>query len=935
MSNATQNKAKYGKAGSIALSALLFVSACGLGMDTDARLERAQQAYNSGEYRAAIIDAKNILQKEPENASARLLLGRASVRVGDPRAAEKELRRAVELGVEKGDVIVDLGRALLMLGEFEQIDAEVTTDLAADEETRVGILRIRGDALLAQRKAAEARALYREILAARNDDLDTMLAVVSTYVADNELLQARATLDQILSLDPEYVPAILASGSLLMLQRNFGRSELEFTRAAERAEQNGDTSNRVKAMMGLAEAQLAQQKEAAAQETITGLTELAPDNVPAQYLAARLSYLEEDWAVATEQLQSILRQNPNFGPAYVLLGAVHLSRGNLAQAETYLATAVAAMPANNNARKLLAETQLQQNRAEEAADVLQPMVTGDAADSGTLAMAARASIGAGEYEEAIRYLETRAGNDPDDPDVIMDLAAAHLSIGEIEKAQEILQSLSDLSDDSSYRREFLLVLTAVRNSDFEGALGAARQMQEQWPSDARLHNMIGGILITTGDRYAARESFDNAQVADPSDVVSLISLARLDVADKGFDSANQRFLQALELQPDNVGIMISLGQVATYMGDSDAAVRWLEKAKDTDSSNVVARAILGKVYVVNKDFAAAEQVMREAIGINNDLADLHNTLGLAISGNDDHERAAQSFTKAIELDPQQPVYSLNLAREYILREEDERAKEVLRESIQNNPDHMQSSAMLASLYARSDDMDKALQTARTLLQRSPDAVGPKVLLAELLYSNKEPDEASRLYDEALGISNNRDLAIRAYRLRVNAGLANPAAPLLNYLSEKPADSDVRMVLAQDYQGRGNNEDAVSAYEKVVAAAPGNYVALNNLAWIYFIEGDARAEALARRAVELSPDNSSVIDTLGWILVKTGFADEGIEYLRQAVDLSDGEAEIRYHLAAGLAGAGEAEEARSMLADILSPEADFPSRGDAEALLSSL
>ena len=935
MSNATQNKAKYGKAGSIALCALLFVSACGLGMDTDARLERAQQAYDSGEYRAAIIDTKNILQKEPENVAARLLLGRSSVRVGDPRAAEKELRRAVELGTDKGEVIVDLGRALLMLGEFEQIEAEITTDLAVDDEARLAILRIRGDALLAQARSVEARDLYLEILAERGDDFDTMIAVVRSYVVDKELMQARATLDEIIAHDAEYIPMWLTSGWLWALQQNFGQSEVDFNKAAELAVRDNDLPSQVKAMIGAGEAQFAQKKLEAAKHTVADLTELAPDNLLVKFLAARLSYLEEDWTAATEQLQNILRQNPNFVQAQVLLGAVHLYRGNLGQAETYLSTAVGAMPANQNARKLLAEARLQQNRAEAAAEVLQPLVTGESADPGALAMAARASIGAGEFEEAIRYLKMRADAEPDNSSLQMDLAAAHLSMGEIDEAQEILQSLPALSDDTSYRREFLLVLTAVRNGDYEQALGAARQMQDQWPDDARLYNLIGGILITTGDRDAARQSFDGARAADPSDAVSLISLARLDVAEKDFESAHERYAKALEMQPDNVGIMVSLGQVAAYKGDSEAAVRWLEKAKDADETDIVARAILGKAYVANKDYVAAEQVMREAIDLSKETADLHNTLGLAISGNGDHEAAAQSFAMAMELKPSEPVYSLNLAREYIIREEDERAEEVLRESLQSNPDHIPTSVMLASLYARAGDVDRAIRTARTLLQHSPDTIGPKVLLAELLYSNKEYDEASGLYDEALELSDNRDLAVRAYRLRADSGLATPEAPLLSYLSARPADSDVRMILAQDYQARGNNDGAVVAYEKVVATAADNHVALNNLAWIYFTQGNAQAEALARQANELAPDNGSVVDTLGWILLKTGSVDEGVEYLRKAVDLSDGEAEIRYHLAVGLAEAGAIDEARSLLDEILSPEEDFPSRGDAEALLGDL
>ena len=63
----------------LTLTALL-VSACGLGMDTEARMMRVQQAYADGEYRAAIIDAKNVLQQQPGRCWSRLWLSCASAR---------------------------------------------------------------------------------------------------------------------------------------------------------------------------------------------------------------------------------------------------------------------------------------------------------------------------------------------------------------------------------------------------------------------------------------------------------------------------------------------------------------------------------------------------------------------------------------------------------------------------------------------------------------------------------------------------------------------------------------------------------------------------------------------------------------------------------------------------------------------------------------
>ena len=93
--------------------------------------------------------------------------------------------------------------------------------------------------------------------------------------------------------------------------------------------------------------------------------------------------------------------------------------------------------------------------------------------------------------------------------------------------------------------------------------------------------------------------------------------------------------------------------------------------------------------------------------------------------------------------------------------------------------------------------------------------------------------------------------------------------------------------------------------------------------------------MLRLPSRMSPDNGSVADTLGWIQVNTGKLDEGISTLRKAVDLSDGRAQVKYHLASALARAGKTEEARNLLQEALAEDEDFASRGQAEELLESL
>jgi predicted Zn-dependent protease len=144
-----------------------------------------------------------------------------------------------------------------------------------------------------------------------------------------------------------------------------------------------------------------------------------------------------------------------------------------------------------------------------------------------------------------------------------------------------------------------------------------------------------------------------------------------------------------------------------------------------------------------------------------------------------------------------------------------------------------------------------------------------------------------------------------------------------------------MALAQSLQNDKALHEAIAEYEKVVAQNPDNTVALNNLAWAYYLEGDARATEIARLAFAQRPDSGAVADTLGWILLENNRIDEAVQVLEKAVQLSNGRAEVRYHYAVGLSKQGNQDEARLILQDIVANENNFASREEAVLFLEKL
>ena len=90
------------------------------------------------------------------------------------------------------------------------------------------------------------------------------------------------------------------------------------------------------------------------------------------------------------------------------------------------------------------------------------------------------------------------------------------------------------------------------------------------------------------------------------------------------------------------------------------------------------------------------------------------------------------------------------------------------------------------------------------------------------------------------------------------------------------------------------------------------IALNNLSFILAKDKDANALIYAERAYRLAPEDASINDTYGWILLSLGKPEKALHYLREARLRNPQSGEIRYHLALALSQLGKRDEARKEL-----------------------
>src|SRR4030095_6871401 len=182
-------------------------------------------------------------------------------------------------------------------------------------------------------------------------------------------------------------------------------------------------------------------------------------------------------------------------------------------------------------------------------------------------------------------------------------------------------------------------------------------------------------------------------------------------------------------------------------------------------------------------------------------------------------------------------------------------------------------------------------------------------------------QAVKAYETAYGMGKSGPGVIKLHTAYIQAGKPEEAeGRLTEWLKESPDDALVRRYSAETSLKSGKYQKAVEQYEWLVKRQPGDVVALNNLAIAYLQLKDTRALETAERAHKLKPESPTVADTLGWALVEQGDPQRGVELLQKAVAAAPKAAEPRYHLARGLAKAGERTKAQQELEKFLK---DFP------------
>ena len=465
-----------------------------------------------------------------------------------------------------------------------------------------------------------------------------------------------------------------------------------------------------------------------------------------------------------------------------------------------------------------------------------------------------------DYRAAQVDLAAALQAEPGNPAALELAARTHLAQGDGDAARSALDKLA-----ATARKPADMALLGAEAALLRGkgklALDGVRTLDS-----AEAHRLRALAQLMLGDPGAAAASFAAGVNASGNKARLLADYSRFELGRGNREDAARLAARALKAAPGTLDPLLAAAQLAVAKGDLAKALTLYDQAARAYPGNLA--ALTGKAAVLgdlgrDKAMTAQLAALGETAGGSPAVAYLQ---ARAAAGRKDW-RGVRAILQPLESQLATRDDAMLLYAQAQLRlGQAEQARARLEPLHRRAPGHALTALLLAEAQRAGDDAKAAVATLRPLAAKPEAAPELLSLMARAARAAGDPaaanyaDRARYPTPEALG----SELALGDTALRQS-----------------------------DWKG------AAAAYERILKVTDGrNPLVLNNLAFAHSKLGNsAKALGYAQRALKLAPDNPSVMDTVGWLLVETGGdRSRALDLLRAAARKAPGNTTIRAHLA---------------------------------------
>ena len=421
----------------------------------------------------------------------------------------------------------------------------------------------------------------------------------------------------------------------------------------------------------------------------------------------------------------------------------------------------------------------------------------------------------------------------------------------------------------------------------------------------RTHYLLGAIYFDQGDTASAIDSFQTCRELDAKFQPAIEKLIQVyhetDQTHEAIDLLEKRITQKPSPADYN-----TLGIFYYEKKDAEKAIQAFEKALHIAPYHKAARRNLHQLLrakgfkaLASKDFETATTTFEKVLQIEPLNAPTYQLMGNGYAQAGQFEKAIRYYQKAIDLNPVDALTQQNFAQCYNNygvslrnREKWDEAIDAYRNALRLMPTLQIARINLSDAFTRkakahseAGELDEAVAAYLELQKLHPHEMHIRNLLGELYLKKGDYADALSVFQHVYNANSNAEHAlhnlIAAYhhyaRSLSDVGDYTTAIQLLEEaLRLVPTDLNLRLSLANAYQGVEDYEGAAMEISRVLAQAPENLQAKEEQINLKIRRGNAlmrqrqHAEALAEfEAIPESARDIEIYNTIGYLYLVEG------------------------------------------------------------------
>lgn len=548
----------------------------------DRHFSNSKNYLEQGQYRAAILEARNSLSKTP----------------------------SVEVAIHLAHLYLDLGQPRSAISLLESIEDKNDNVSLALAKAYIG----------AQKYSSAIKALKQTSDSAKQG-LDYQLYSGFATSGLGDLETANQHFDKALALDPSNEKAIM-SKLIIALKMN---DEIAVQATAKLLKTEHATS--AESLLLLAKIEYQKSNYPEAENLLMTAIHNAKDTdvmlpVKSSVLQLLIETLTQQgrFADAVPFNKLLSESNPGWQESQEALKAIvqQIQLGNWQEAETLLEVFKEEYPGNNAAQSLLGLVSLQRGNFEAADAILENAVDPETATPMMIGASVLSKLKNNEKLEAFTILQEALTTKPDNTKLLSMYGAMALELEDkaIEGEKTLLKVIElDPGNTSVYG---LLANYYFKNKQADKAKNILLQAYEFNPQVPELQYAIARSFVKENKQTDAIEFINILQKDAPKAASTWVTTALLSIQNKNYKSAKTELTKALSFDDENYSAWALLSATNLKLEDRKAALNTLENAllKFPDNRTLLIQAAQLYLNQKNNDKAEEKAAELERIGEN-------------------------------------------------------------------------------------------------------------------------------------------------------------------------------------------------------------------------------------------------------------------------------------------------------------------------------